>query len=58
MIINEKKIIDHINLLIKGRDALITSIIALQMDFFVVDLEDLRDEVNRKIKLMKSEIDK
>lgn len=39
-----------------GRNSLITAIMALKIDFFVHDLEDLRDEVNRRIKELEHDI--
>lgn len=43
----------ELDLLIKGRNSLITAILSLQNNYFVYDLEELRDEVNRKIKELK-----
>jgi len=46
---------DELSLLIKGRNSLITAILALQNHCFVRNLEELRDEVNRKIKSIEEE---
>lgn len=39
-----------------GRNALITAILALKIDYDVNDLEDLRDLINRHIKELKEEL--
>lgn len=43
----------QLQMLLIGRNALITAIMALEPDFYTNDLEDLRDEVNRRIKDLK-----
>ncbi len=44
-----------LQMLIIGRNALITAIMALQNDYNVYELEDLRDEVNRTINVFKND---
>ncbi len=46
----------QLEMLIIGRNALITAIMALKIDYDVNDLEDLRDLVNRHIKELKEMI--
>ena len=48
---NTKEI--QLQMLLIGRNALITAIMALEHDYNTNDLEDLRDEVNRRIKDLK-----
>ncbi len=48
---NEKE--NHLQMLIIGRNALITAILALENDYITYGLEDLRDKVNREIKDLK-----
>jgi len=45
-----------LHMLTIGRNSLLTAIMALRIDCEVYDLEDLRDEVNKKIKELKSEL--
>ena len=44
---------ETIALLTMGRNSLITAILTLREEFYVHELEDLRDEVNRRIKALK-----
>lgn len=46
---------NHLQILLIGRNALITAIMALEDDYNIQDLEDLRDEVNRRIKDLEAE---
>ncbi len=39
----------QLQMLVIGRNALITAIMALENDYNTNDLEDLRDEVNKRI---------
>lgn len=43
----------QLEMLIIGRNALVTAIMALKIDYDVNDLEDLRDLVNGRIKELK-----
>jgi hypothetical protein len=51
---NEKEA--TLQMLTIGRNALTTAIMALRIDYNVYELEDLRDEVNRNIKAIKSDL--
>lgn len=48
---NKKEL--HLQMLLIGRNALITAILALENEYNTYDLEDLRDAVNRRIKDLK-----
>jgi len=52
---NEKEI--KLSMFTIGRNSLIKAILALQDDYIVYELEDLRDSVNRAIKKLKEEIE-
>jgi len=51
---NEKEA--TLQILTIGRNALTTAILALKIDYNVYELEELRDEVNRNIKALKSDL--
>lgn len=45
-----------LQMLIVGRNSLTTAILALQNDYNIYELEDLKSEVNIKIKELKSDL--
>lgn len=47
---------DELQMLVIGRNSLITAIMALNNHYFVDHVEDLRDEVNRRIKELKEDL--
>lgn len=51
---NDKE--NTLQMLIIGRNALTTAIMALQNDYDIYELEDLRNYVNRDIKILKSDL--
>ena len=54
LIMNEKEA--RLQMITIGRNSLITAILALKIDYYVDDLEHLRDLVNRHIKELKEDL--
>ena len=54
LIMNEKEA--RLQMITIGRNSLITAILALKIDYYVDDLEHLRDLVNRHIKELEEDL--